>query len=262
MNATRAREGWISFPEKLRTSDRCVLGTWVKIPALETVELLAVAGFDFIVIDHEHAPMTLESAYRATVVAQSLGMHVLVRTPDRSGNYTQRLLDMGVDGLLIPQVSCGAEARRVVSEMVHAPRGHRGMGITSRAGMWGGLSHAEYIRRGTEETMRGVQIESLDALGDIEAILDTPDLNAAFLGSGDLSMSTGLSRADPAFQAYIDTFLAATSKRGVPAGTAVGNGAAAVAAAEQGFIFVMVSNDAQMFGQVARSVLAASRNSG
>lgn len=260
--APTARPRRVSLPQKLRESQRCVLGTWVKIPALETVEMLADAGYDFIIVDLEHSPMSLESCYRATVVAQALGMHVLVRTADRSGNYIQRLLDSGVDGVMVPQVSSAEEARRVIRDMVFAPEGRRGAGSTSRAGMWGDLPGAEYRRRGTDEIVRGFQLEDVPVLEDVDAVLDTPGLNAAFLGTGDLAMSSGLSPGDPAFEALIDRFLAAAKARDLPRGTAVGTGEAARRAADRGFTFVMISNDAKMFGDGARAALASARTPG
>ena len=68
-----------SFARRLGSGGPTVFGTWVKLPTLETVELLGHAGFDFIVVDMEHAPLTLESAYRAIVMAQAMGMGALVR---------------------------------------------------------------------------------------------------------------------------------------------------------------------------------------
>jgi 2-keto-3-deoxy-L-rhamnonate aldolase RhmA len=146
MSTVRDRAGWVGLREKLRSSTECVLGTWVKIPALETVEMLAAVRFDFVVLDEEHSPLTLESGYRATALSQALGMHVLVWTPDRSGDHVPRLLDSGVDGLLVPQVSSVEEARRVVGDMVFAPEGRRGLGSTSRAGLWGTIANEEYVR--------------------------------------------------------------------------------------------------------------------
>lgn len=254
------RAQWVSLPQKLRESPDCVLGTWVKIPALETVEMLADAGYDFVIVDLEHSPMTLESCYRATVVAQALGLHVLVRTADRSGNYIQRLLDSGVDGVMVPQVGSAGEARRVIGDMVFAPDGRRGAGNTSRAGRWGALPAGEYRRRGSDEIVRGFQLEDVDVLKDLDAVLDTPGLNAAFLGTSDLAMSSGLSPGDPEFETVVDTFLTATRARGLPRGTAVSTGAAAREAASRGFTFVMISNDATMFGDGARSALAAARS--
>lgn len=120
----------MGFARRLASADRCLVGTWVKIPALEPVEILADAGFDYIVIDQEHAPLTLEFAYQATVVAQGAGMSVLVRVPDRSGSHLQRLLDAGVDGILVPRVTSVAEATSAVRQMLFSPGGDRGIGIT------------------------------------------------------------------------------------------------------------------------------------
>jgi len=256
MSTVRDRPGWISFREKLRGSAKVVLGTWVKIPALETVEMLAEAGFDFVILDGEHSPMTLESMYRATALSQALGMHVFVRTPDRSGNYIQRLLDSGVDGILVPQVSSVAEAQRVVSDMTFAPEGRRGLGSTSRAGSWGTLPSTEYVRRGSEDIVRGIQLEDAGVLDQLDEIMEIDGLDAVFLGTGDLGLSTGLAAASPEFQAYIDRFLAAAKEHNLPCGTAVGSGTAARDAAERGFTFVMVSNDAKMFADGAKAALA------
>lgn len=256
MSTVRERAGWIGFREKLRSSTECVLGTWVKIPALETIEMLAAAGFDFVVLDGEHSPLTLESGYRATALSQALGMHVLVRTPDRSGGHVQRLLDSGVDGLLVPQVAGVEEARRVVGDMVFAPEGRRGLGSTSRAGLWGTIPNKEYVRRGSEEIVRAIQIEDAAVLDHLDEIMEISGLDAVFLGTGDLGLSTGLLADDPVFQGYIDRFLAAAKAHGLPCGTAVGSGPAAREAAERGFTFVMISNDAKMFADGAKAALA------
>ena len=88
-----------NFLHTLRRGDACQFGTWVKLSSLETLELLAIAGFDFVVIDMEHAPHTFETAYRCIVGAQGLGMKALVRLPDSQGTYVQRILDSGADGL-------------------------------------------------------------------------------------------------------------------------------------------------------------------
>jgi 2-dehydro-3-deoxyglucarate aldolase/4-hydroxy-2-oxoheptanedioate aldolase len=240
--------------QHLRESDRCLIGTWVKIPALETVELLARAGFDFVVADMEHSPMTLESTYRAVVVAQGLGMHALVRVPDAGGSHLQRVLDIGADGILVPHVTGRQDAERAMSGMLFPPRGGRGLGTTSRAGTWGLDSTADYVRRGNEETLRIPQLEDLSALEQATEILDTPGLNAAFLGMGDLTMSTGLAADDPLLQRHADELLKAARTRDIPVGTACRDAAAARAAAGRGFSFVMIGNDAGIFGAAAAEI--------
>jgi 2-dehydro-3-deoxyglucarate aldolase/4-hydroxy-2-oxoheptanedioate aldolase len=244
----------LGFARRLATADRCLIGTWVKIPALEPIEILADAGFDYIVIDQEHAPLTFEFAYQATVVAQGAGMSVVVRVPDRSGSHLQRLLDSGVDGILVPRVTSVAEATAAVRQMVFSPAGDRGIGITSRAGRWGGLARDEYLRFGDEEVMRAVQLEERAAIEAVDEILDVPGLNGVFLGMGDLQLSSRLPESDPVLQKLVDRLLAAAAARGVPAGTAVGTPAQAKAAADRGYRFVMVSNDTSLLRGAAADV--------
>lgn len=246
----------LGFARRLASTDRCLVGTWVKIPALEPVEILADAGFDYIVIDQEHAPLTFEFTYQATVVAQGAGMSVLVRVPDRSGSHLQRLLDAGVDGILVPRVTSVEEAGAAVRQMLFSPGGDRGMGMTSRAGRWGALPRQDYLRFGDEEVMRAVQLEERAAIEAVEEILDVAGLNGIFLGMGDLQLSSGLTESDPSIQKLVDRLLTAARERAVPAGTAVQTAAQARAAADRGYRFVMVSNDTSLFRSAASSVVA------
>lgn len=246
-----------AFAATLRTDGPTVFGTWVKIPALETVELLAHAGFDFIVVDMEHAPLTLDAAYRAIVVAQALGMGALVRVPDRSGSHAQRLLDAGADGLLVPRVVDAEMCRASVAAMRFGPRGDRGLGGTSRAGRWGLDTTPEYLAAGERDVVRGVQLEEQAALRAIDEILAVDGLGAVFIGTGDLSLSSGEPATAPENARLIDATLEACRAASVPCGTAVGDAAGARSAAGRGFRFVMVSNDATLFAAAARDLRAA-----
>jgi 2-dehydro-3-deoxyglucarate aldolase/4-hydroxy-2-oxoheptanedioate aldolase len=230
----------------------------VKLETLETMELLAEAGFEFVVIDLEHSPLTLQSAYKLFVVAQSLGMTALVRVPDRSGNYLQRVLDSGVDGVLVPQVSTVDEAATAIGQMTFSPTGTRGMGGTSRAGRWGLDGAAGYVAKG-ETIIRGVQVESLPILADIEPLLDIDGLDAVFCGMGDLTLSTGRKADDPELMELTANLLSQTKARGLPCGTAVGDAAGAAAAAERGYSFIMVSNDTSIFARASSDLARAVR---
>ena len=249
----------LGFARRLASAESCLIGTWVKIPALEPIEILADAGFDYIVIDQEHAPLTFEFAYQATVVAQGSGLSVVVRVPDRSGSHLQRLLDAGVDGVLVPRVTTVDEASTAVRQMLFSPRGDRGLGTTSRAGRWGGLARDEYLRFGDEEVLRAVQLEDRGSIEDAEAILDIDGLNGVFLGMGDLTLSTGLPQSDPSLQKLTDFLLSAAQARDIPVGTAVGTVAQAREAADRGFRYVMVSNDTSLLRSAATSTVAGFR---
>ena len=245
------------FARRLAGEGPAVFGTWVKLPTIETVELLGHAGFDFIVVDMEHAPLTLESAYRAIVMAQAMGMGALVRVPDRSDSHLQRLLDSGADGILVPRVTDAATCRASVDAMRFSPTGVRGMGSTSRAGCWGLDTSANYLDHGRDGIVRGVQVEDQGGLGVIDEILAVEGLSALFIGTGDLSLSSGLPAAHPDNDALIANTLEKCRAPSIPCGTAVGDATAARAAADRGFRFVMVSNDATMFGTAARDIRRA-----
>lgn len=242
-----------NIPAGLREPGRCAYGTWVKLPSMEAVELLGRAGFDFIVVDMEHSPLDLETAYRLIFTAQAGGMAALVRVPDRSGSHIQRVLDAGADGILVPQVSSVEQATASIGQMTFSPRGARGMGATSRAGGWGLDGAAAYVAGG-DEIVRGIQIEDLVSLRSGAEYLAIDGLGALFVGLGDLTLSSGLTADSPQIDDAIAALLEAARPRGIPCGTAVGTVAAARAAADRGFSFVMVSNDTTMFGEAAARI--------
>lgn len=243
------------FLSRLRSSPDPLFGTWAKLPTLETLELLALAGFDFVAIDTEHAPLHLERAYQLISHAQALGMSALVRLPDLVSSDYQRLLDSGADGLLVPRVRNPEEARAAVSRMMFPPLGERGLGITSRAGHWGLMPLGDYVANGNDKVLRCMQLEDRSALQSIETLLDVPGVNSVFLGMGDLQLSSGLPAAHPELQSLVDHMLEACSHRGIPCGAAAQDPAAAQKAVARGFRFVMISNDAQMFGKAAHGLM-------
>jgi 2-keto-3-deoxy-L-rhamnonate aldolase RhmA len=232
-----------TFFDAFQQPGTCLFGTWAKLNSPETLEMLAQAGFDFVVIDTEHAPHTYETTYRAIVLAQSLGMRALVRLPDQVNQDVQRVLDSGADGVLVPRVRNADEARRVIDGMIFSPEGSRGLGITSRAGRWGLATKDEYVNAGNQGVARALQLEDPEALENCEAILDVPGVNAIFVGLGDLALVTGKPGNHPDNDALVQKLLDAAK--------AVGDPAAALRAKERGFSFVMVSNDLTMFAKAA-----------
>ncbi len=247
------------FLERVRAPGAGLFGTWAKLDSLETLEMLARAGFDFIVIDAEHAPHTFQSIYRSIVVAQGLGLSALVRLPDAQGADAQRVLDSGADGVLVPRVRSAAHAREAMDPLLFSPRGSRGMGVTSRAGAWGQRPTADYVRAGDETVLRAVQLEDPEALAAADAILQVEGVNAAFVGLGDLSLVSGKPPTDPANVALVDGLLKVCQSRSVPCGTAVADAAAARRSVARGFSFVMVSNDASLFARAATDLVRALR---
>lgn len=237
-----------------------LLGTWVKIPSFETVQLLGHAGFDFVVIDMEHAPHTLQRAVELVFAAQAMGMAALVRLPDHTGMTIQPLLDGGADGLLVPRVTSPAIADAITRRMVFAPKGERGLGATSRAGRWGLLPLPDYLRAG-DEALRMIQLEDWASLERTAEFAALEHVNGVFIGHGDLFLSSGKPASDLEVKDLTARVLKATQEAGVLSGVAVGTPEEARAHLEMGFSLVMVSNDTTLFGSAVAQVASAARDS-
>jgi len=235
-----------------------LLGTWVKIPSMEMVELLGHAGFDFVVVDLEHAPLNTETAYRMVATAQAAGMAALVRLSDRSGSQIQRLLDAGADGLLVPHVASVDMAAEITRAMVFAPQGTRGLGATSRAGHWGLSSVADYVERG-DRCLRMVQLESWDVLQQSASYLEVETVGGVFVGLGDLFLSSGRRSEEPETDAMVQRVAQEAQAAGKASGIAVASVEDARRYLEYGYSLVMVSNDATLFGRAAQAAVAGVR---
>jgi 2-dehydro-3-deoxyglucarate aldolase/4-hydroxy-2-oxoheptanedioate aldolase len=233
-----------------------MLGTWVKIPSLETVELLGHAGFEFVVIDMEHAPHSMSTAYELIFAAQACGMAALVRLPDQGGTEVQRLLDGGADGLLVPRIDSIETAKRITRQMVFSPKGERGLGATSRAGRWGLMPMADYVKRGNEECLRMVQLEDWNNLQKAPDYLALRDVGGIFVGLGDLFLSSGKPPSDPDVQALVKTVCEQAHRAGKLSGIAAGGPKEARTYLDLGYSLVMVSNDTTLFGKAAQAAVA------
>lgn len=233
------------------------VGTWLKIPAVEPVEIAAFAGFDFVIVDLEHAPLTLETAYRMISVAALSGMSPLVRVPDHGASTIQRVLDAGAHGLLVPHVDTVDDAVAVGRAARFPPRGDRGAGGTSRAGQWGLRPTADYLAFGNETALVIPQLESEQAVAAAPDILALDEIDAVFVGAADLGLSAGLAPGDPTLREMIDGVVEAAAAAGKPCGLAFGADAEAGArAAAKGAGFVVLANDTTLLALAARTLVS------
>ncbi|MCZ2839960.1 HpcH/HpaI aldolase family protein [Modestobacter sp. VKM Ac-2985] len=236
------------------------LGTWVKIPATETMELIALAGLDFVVIDLEHSPLDLESAFRLIGTALHTGVSPVVRVPDLHPGLVQRVLDAGAEGVMVPHVDTVEQARAAAAAVRFPPLGTRGVGSTSRAGAWGATPLAEYLRYGQQEVVLIAQIESALGVRNAGAIAAVEGVDALLVGAVDLAVSEGKTPADPDVVALIASVVEQGRTAGVPVGNAGGATAASVrASVDAGFTFTLLSNDATLFGTAVQAAVDAGR---
>ncbi|MDT0439494.1 MULTISPECIES: HpcH/HpaI aldolase family protein [Streptomyces] len=237
------------------------IGTWVKLPALESVQIAAHAGFDFVVVDQEHAPLDVRTAYELITVAAALGTTPLVRVPDGTPSRIQRLLDAGAAGVLIPHVDTVEQAREAAAAVRFPPHGRRGAGGTSRAGRWGLASREDYLDSGTA-ALCVPQIESREAVGNAAAIAAVEGVDALFVGAADIGLDVGQTPASAEVTGLCAQVLAAARENGVPCGAATATPRAAGALLEQGFDFVVVGNDTSMLAEAAVATVRALRPRG
>lgn len=243
-----------SIFQNMRSPGKPQVGTWVKIESLVTLEILADAGYDFVVIDLEHSPISLEWVHIACAIAQPREVGVVVRMPDSTGAQIQRVLDLGVDGVILPQLRSAAETDAVIGAAMFPPRGRRGVATTTRAGRWGTHTRETYIQHGDQAVLRCIQFETAESFDDIEAMLDVSGVNAALFGRVDLSVALDLPVTDPKLQQLSATLVRQASRRSIPCGTAVNSVAEAREAIGAGFTFVIVGNDATMFTHAVAGV--------
>ena len=247
----------ISFRDLLGSLHRAAFGTWIKLPTVESIELVALAGFDFVVLDMEHAPLDIGIVHQLIGAANGCRVPALVRVPDRGPTTIARVLDSGAAGVLVPHVDTIAQVRAVIAAGRFPPNGTRGFGPTVRAGSWGAAA-AEYRKSG-EEVAVIPQLESRQAVDAVHELAAVDGLGALFVGPADLAVVTGLSSNSAEFGALLDRVESTAKELGVPIGTATGADSTTARDLAQRYDFVMLSNDAAMLGQTAAELLAAAR---
>ena len=225
-------------------SRRVSIGTWISIGHPDVTEMLAHQGFDWLVFDLEHGPLTIESLQRLLQSMNGSGAAALVRTPPDQPSLAGRVLDCGADGVVFPLIGDRSQAQAAVDACKYPPLGSRGMGPRRASGY--GRFEAEYLGSANDRTVVAIQIETGGAVERIDHILSVPGVDVALLGLGDLSASLGchLDFAAPPVVAAVETVLEACGRHDVLPGMAYAHDAATARAyIDQGFRLVGVGSD-------------------
>ena len=154
--------------------------------------LFAQAGFDLFFIDMEHSCFTTETMSDMILAARSVGISPIVRPSSRkSSDHLSRALDVGAEGLLVPQVETLEDVRNIVKWCRYAPMGERGVALSRQHTFFEGGNAIETMRQLNEEVLIALQIENRDAIENLPELLSVPGIDVAFVGPGDLSASFG-----------------------------------------------------------------------
>ena len=219
------------------------IGCWAALANNISIEIVAGAGFDWIVIDAEHGPNDVPIVLSQIQAAASGTAHIVVRPAWNDGVLFKRYLDIGVQTLLVPYIQTAAEARQAVAATRYPPRGGRGFAVATRASRFGRIPN--YHTRFEEELCLLVQVETRVALGNIEAIAAVDGVDGMFIGPGDLATDLG-HVGDPAHadvQAAIEDAIRRIRAAGSVAGILTGDEELAKRYLELGCLFTAVGAD-------------------
>ncbi|MGA0541301.1 HpcH/HpaI aldolase family protein [Neotabrizicola sp. VNH66] len=207
--------GYTTFRRRLLAQEP-LIGTFCKFPVPHAIELLGGVGFDFVVIDEEHGPWDRITIDTAILAARAAGIAGLVRVSDPIASRILSVLDDGAAGVLVPHV-LSAEKARDMAAACRYRGGKRGFSNTTRAGNFGGLGLWDHVKKHDEEVSFIAMIEDAEALEDLDGILSTPGLDAAFIGRGDLTVALGASGPEsPEVISACAQIMAAAKRHGKP----------------------------------------------
>src|SRR6476620_10337433 len=168
-----------------------VFGAFIPMPSPDIVEIVALAGFDFALLDAEHGRISPDDAYPMILAAEARDIPAFVRIGENDRQVVLKYLDLGVSGVMIPQTNTPELVREAIEAMRYAPAGKRGLagGRTFDFGL--GRPMADLVPTINDRVLSIIQFEHIDALGHLDAILATPGLDVLFVGPTDLGQSMG-----------------------------------------------------------------------
>lgn len=175
---------------KLKAGD-CVYGCFFRPQDPALVEFMGYLGWDFLILDAEHGTLEPGRAEDLVRAAELRGMTPLVRVTANQPHVLLRFLDAGAQGVHVPWVNTPADAERALQAIKYQPRGMRGLAGVRPSTFAQEMSLPDYVARANEETLTILQLESGEAIDELDAILAVPDVDVLFLGRTDLSHSMG-----------------------------------------------------------------------
>jgi 4-hydroxy-2-oxoheptanedioate aldolase len=244
-----------SFKRALKAG-KAQIGLWSSLSSNYSVEVIAGAGFDWLLLDSEHSPNDLESLLTQLQAAAPYPTTSIVRVPWNDMVTIKRVLDIGAQALLVPYVSTAEEALAAVSYTRYPPKGVRGVAGTTRATRFGRVK--DYARRAHDEICLLVQVETQSALDNIEAICAVEGVDGVFIGPADLHASMGYvgEVANPKVKPLIDDAIRRIRKAGKAPGILTPNEADAKHWLECGALFVAVGADVGILARGAEALAA------
>jgi len=248
-------------PNRLRqklAAGRTVIGTMlVEIRQPGIMTLLANAGFDFVLIDNEHGPFSVETIADLSRAARDNGVTPIVRIPELTYAHVAQSLDGGAQGIMLPRVTARAQVEECVRYMKYPPEGRRGAVLSRGHTGFRAGPLAETLAAMNRETFLVIQIETAEAVEHLNELLGVRGVDAALVGPTDLSLALGVpgKMDDPKLVAAIEQTLAACNASGVIPAIHTNDLAMTAGWAGRGMRLVSISSEAGLLvGAAAQAV--------
>lgn len=241
-----------------------VLGPFMKLDSPAVVELAGLGGFDFVIIDMEHGPLDVLTAENMVRAAHLRNVCAIVRVGENNPLMISRALDIGADGVQVPQISNAADAERAVAAAKFYPRGERGVCRYVRAADYSNLPKAEYFKQANRDTAVIIHIEGQEGLKNLDEILKVDGVDVLFIGPYDLSQSLGIPGdvQNPRVTAEVDRILNVAKAAGKIIGIFVEDVALARAYAARGIQYVSYSVDVGLILNQFKAITQQVRGTG
>lgn len=238
-----------TFKTRLARGDT-LIGLWLTLADPYCAEICAGAGFDWVLIDGEHAPNDLRSVLGQLQAVAPYGTEAVARPPVGATHLIKQLLDIGVRSLLIPMIETAAQAEEMVKAVHYPPLGVRGVGSAiARVSRWNRIP--DYVQTADDSICLLLQVESAAGLKNLDAILAVPGVDGVFIGPADLSASMGFAATPnhPEVQAAIFDAIARIQRAGKAPGILTSDEALARSYIAAGCRFVAVGVDATVLAR-------------
>lgn len=248
------------FPNKFKAAlaaKQTQIGCWSALANPISAEVLGLAGFDWIVLDGEHAPNDVTTFIPQLMALKGSHSVPVVRAPTNEPIIIKRLLDIGFYNFLIPFVETAEEAEQAVASTRYPPEGIRGVSVSHRANMFGTVP--DYLTESNKNITILVQIESQQGVDNVDAIAATNGVDGIFVGPSDLAAALGhLGNANhPDVQRAIQYIFERAKAHGKPAGILAPVEADARRYLEWGATFVAVGSDLGVFRSATQKLCDA-----
>lgn len=250
-----------SFKDALKGAEHSLTGIWVCSASPLIAEICAGAGFDWIFIDAEHSPNDLQSILAQLQAVRSYPVIPVVRPAVNDPVLIKQFLDLGVQSLIIPMVNDAQQAANAVAACHYPPKGVRGVGSAlARSARWNRIS--DYLTRADETITVIVQIESDEAVKNVEDILATDGIDGIFIGPSDLAASMGVigQQNHPDVVDAVLTSIKAAKSAGKYAGVNAFDSATARRYMDAGADFVGVGADVALLARATEALAASFRD--